>query len=123
MSEIGDWIQLYWFELGSLLVQFGVLVTLAWYGRKALHILAVAHEPEKSVQPAARVQQAARVQPIARRFAIWESVVRYAISGARSIGRALAAAWRSVINWLLTPSSGMAPWRRFYRWFQAPIRS
>ena len=31
MSEISDWIQSNWFELGSLLVQCAMLVTLAWF--------------------------------------------------------------------------------------------
>jgi hypothetical protein len=41
MSDMIDWIQSYWFELGSLALQFAILAVVVSYGRKALRILSV----------------------------------------------------------------------------------
>lgn len=41
MSDIIDLIQSYWFELGSLALQFAILAVVISYGRKALRLLSV----------------------------------------------------------------------------------
>src|SRR3989442_13415980 len=44
MSEILDFVQSYWFETGSLFMQFAILATLIWIGRKALRAIQTAQE-------------------------------------------------------------------------------
>ena len=41
MSDMIDWIQSYWYELGNLALQFAILAVVVSYGRKALRILSV----------------------------------------------------------------------------------
>lgn len=109
MSEMSDWIQSNWFELGSLLVQCAILATLAWYGRKTLGILR-----------ASQLSNATADRPTAQEAA--------APSGPEGVGHSVgevAAAWRNLISWLQAPiaSGGFAPWHRVIRWLQAPMGS
>ncbi len=102
MGEMSDWMQSNWFELGSLLVQFAILATVAWYGRKALGILTASQVQDEAPQ---------RLSP-----------ARSRPEGAGHGGGGLAAAWRNGIEWLQAPmgSGGVAPWHRATGWLQAP---
>jgi hypothetical protein len=44
MSEVNDWMQSNWYELGSLLVQMGFLVAGVWFARKILRTLRASQE-------------------------------------------------------------------------------
>jgi hypothetical protein len=119
MSEISDWIQSNWFELGSILVQVAVLATLAWYGRKALKILMASYD-EMEAMRSLWVSKLAPEQPVAQ--------PAFAVPGFEHAGfdsGGVAAAWRDLITWLRAPmgSGGIGPCRRVLRWFQAPMGS
>jgi len=36
MGDLSDFLQDNWFELGSLIAQFGILAVIAWYARTKL---------------------------------------------------------------------------------------
>ena len=99
MIELSDWVQSNWFQLGSLLVQFGVLATIAWYGRGILRIIKAWDE----AQPRVALPEAADE--------------RYE--------RGLTSTWHSVVAWLQAPmgSGGPGSFRRVIRWLQAPMGS
>jgi hypothetical protein len=99
MIEPSDWVQSNWFQLGSLLVQFGILATLAWYGRSILRIIRAWDE----AQPRVALPEAADER--------YES--------------GLASTWHGVAEWLQAPmgSSGSGPFRKAIRWLQAPMGS
>jgi hypothetical protein len=115
MSEISDWIQGSWFELGSLLVQCAVLATLAWYGRKGLRLLSASYNQLEAL----RKNVAAEQQITQQGFAL----AGFEQSGDGSGG--IAAAWRDLITWLRAPigSGGIGPSSRLKRWLQAPMGS
>ena len=99
MNELSEWVQRNWFQLGSLLVQFGVLATLAWYGRSILRIIRAWDE----AQPRVELPEAADDR--------YEG--------------GLTATWREVLAWLQAPmgSGGPGPFRRVIMWLQAPMGS
>ena len=115
MSEISDWIQSNWFELGSILVQCAVLATLAWYGRKAVRILMASYDQIEALRRNAAAEQQITQQA-------------YAPGGFERAGHGyggVAAAWRDLIIWLRAPmgSGGIGPCGRVKRWLQAPMGS
>jgi hypothetical protein len=99
MNEPSDWLQNNWFALGSLLIQFGIFATLAWYGRSILRII----KAWDDAQPRVSLPD--------------EQAERYE-SG-------LTGTWHEVIQWLQAPmgSGGTGPFRRAIRWLQAPMGS
>ena len=105
MSEMSDWIQSNWFELGSFLVQCAILATLAWYGGKTVRILRAFQDQDEAPQ----------------RLALAPS----GPEGAGHGGRGLAGASHNLISWLQAPmgSGRIAPWHRVIRWLQAPMGS
>src|SRR5260370_13688158 len=119
MSELSDWIQTNWFELGSILVQCAVLATLAWYGRKVLSILVASFDQNEALRRLWLSNVAAEQRTTKQTFAP---------AGIESAGHrsgAVAAAWRGLISWLQEPmgSGRIRPSRRVIRWFRAPMRS
>lgn len=115
MSEISDWIQSNWFEVGSLLVQCAVLATLAWYGRKVLRILLASYDQLEAL----RRNVGAEHQITEQAFA----PVRFEHVAHGSGG--VAAACRDLITWLRAPmgSVGVGTSSRVKRWLQAPMGS
>ena len=110
MSELSDWVQTNWYELGSLLVQTAILAALVWYGRKTLRTIAASqHQMETllslSLAPGAQSTGAADPEEMA------------AHAGVES--------WHKLLAWLQAPmGSGLVtPWRRAIKWLQAPVRS
>jgi hypothetical protein len=112
MNEINDWIQTNWFELGSLLIQFAILATVAWYGRKALRILVASRHQNEAMQGLSLSN----------------------VNGERQLGDPedaehgpgrVAVAWCNLMAWFQAPmgSGGPGPFRRTIRWFQAPMGS
>jgi hypothetical protein len=123
MGDIGDWIQTYWFELGSLALQLGTLATLLWFARKALAVLAASprhyEEPQTvplesvSPEPARPYQGGLRglipMEP--------QPACASASAPARHVASAVTHPWRAVVRWLNTPmkSGATIPWRRVTR--------
>jgi len=102
MANLTDWLQSNWYEFGSLLIQFAILVTLASLGRGILRILRLSHGlDELSARPE----------------------LSHAAAAEHSGG--MGSAWNGVVMWLQTPmgSGGVGSFRRMIRWFQAPMGS
>jgi hypothetical protein len=119
MSEISDWIQTNWFEIGSFLVQCAVLATLAWYGRKVLRILMASYDQNEALRRL-WVSNMAAEQRITQ--------PAFAPAGSERAGHgsgAVAAAWRDLFTWLRAPmgSGRIGPSRRVMKWLQAPMGS
>ena len=119
MSELSDWIQSNWFELGSILVQCAVLATLTGYARKALRILVASYNQNEALRKlwlsnVTDEQRTTQQSPTPAGFG-------RAIHGSGGI----AAAWRGLITWLQAPmgSGGIGPSRRVIKWLQAPMGS
>jgi hypothetical protein len=119
MSEISDWIQSNWFELGSFLVQCAVLATLLWYGRKVLGILMAPYDQNEALRRLSLPNVAAEQRLTEQAFVPAE----FERPGHGFAG--VAAAWRNLIAWLQTPmgSGGIGPCRRVMRWLQSPMGS
>ena len=119
MSEISDWIQNNWFELGSLLVQCALLATLAGFGRKLLRILAISYGQNEDLRRLSPPNVAAEQLTNKHAFATPE----FESAGYGSGG--VAAPWPGLIAWLQTPmgSGRIRPRSRVIRWLQAPIGS
>ena len=119
MSELSDWIQSNWFELGSILVQCAVLATLAWYGRKVVSILVASYDQNEALRRPWLSNVAAEQRTTKQTFAP-AGIER---TGHGSGG--VAAAWRDLLTWLQAPmgSGRIRPSRRVIRWLQAPMGS
>jgi hypothetical protein len=127
MSEVSDWMQSNWYELGSLLLQMALLVAGVCFARKILRTLKAWQEQlgalvklpvldaagERAAPPAA-VERAARVAEPA-----------HALPDREAGGAGMAATRASLLHWLQTPirSGGTAPRGRVMRWLQAPAGS
>jgi hypothetical protein len=127
MSEVNDWMQSNWYELGSLLVQMGLLVAGVWFARKILRTLKASQEQvgallkhsvlDATVErpaPAAIVERAARTEKPALTLPHREE------------GDAERVAARAgLLEWLRAPmeSGSAAPRGRVMRWLQAPAGS
>jgi hypothetical protein len=119
MSDLSVWVQSYWFQLGSLLLQLGTLVTLVWFARRMLRIVLTSSEHAESLHPssAPTMTVSAEAQPYSsglRGLIPMDSdpsrppaQAAYAGSGGNEI-------WHSIVKWMNTPM-GNAPvaWRRW----------
>ncbi len=110
MSELSDWVQTNWYDLGSLLVQTAILAALVWYGRKTLKTIGASQQQMEtllslSLAPGARVPAAPEPAEIA--------------------DHRVAESWHKLVAWLQAPMGNglVTPWRRAVRWLQAPVRS
>jgi hypothetical protein len=119
MNEIIDWILSYWFELGSLLIQCAVLVTLAWYGRKVLQILSDSNDQNEAPRRVS-IPNVAAEQRMTQ-----ERVAPAGFEPPERGSAEVTAARRDFIAWLQAPmkSGGSGPRGRFMRWLQAPMGS
>jgi len=98
MSGISDWIYRNWFELGILLIQGALLLTVFWYGSKILRFLDAFFEYQNEF----RQRLSATIDKAPRDGGI-------------------EAVWREVKEWLQAPmgsSSGPDPLRRIRKWLQ-----
>ncbi len=96
MSEILDFVQSYWFETGSLFMQFAILATLIWIGRKAL-----------------RAIQTGQEEADARRSVSFTEAIR----GQGGSSEELPATWPEQAA---TRPRRPPVWRRMARWLQTP---
>src|SRR5260370_16905828 len=116
---MSDWIERKWFELGRMLVQWVVVATLAWYGRKVLRILMASFDQNEALRRLWLSNVAAEQRTTKQTFA------PAGIERAGHSSGGVAAAWRGLISWLQEPmgSGRIRPSRRVIRWFRAPMRS
>jgi hypothetical protein len=117
VSEMSDWIQSNWFELGSLLVQCAILATLASYGRKTMRILGDSQSQDETLE---------RLSPssaTAERLTIRQTVTPSSLEGAEHGVVGTAAVSHNLMSWLQAPmaSRGVDPSNKVVRWLQAPM--
>ncbi len=118
MSELFDWMQGQWYQLASVLIQFGILATLFFHARKALRLIGAS---KAQVEPR---------QDVAESYSLTGRAV--AINAAPEepethwhVGSHVSAAFRGAGSWLQAPIGGgsIGPVRRLRRWLQAPAGS
>jgi hypothetical protein len=119
MSDLSDWVQSYWFQLGSLLLQFATLTALVWFARRMLRILMTSQERAGSLHPASTPPTApsAEAQPFSsglRGLIPMDSDPSQPRAQAAYVGAGSSSLWHSIVKWMNTPM-GNAPvaWRRW----------
>jgi len=113
MSDISDWIQSYWFELGSLTTQLAILVVLVWYARKALRILSL---PQGQAEAAADSSEPSPVFTAMEPVAAGHGGVGRMLSpmpGSEGQPEATAYRHRERTN----------PWHAIVKWLREPMNS
>lgn len=119
MNGIGDWMQSYWFELGSLSLQFTTLAALVWFARNLLRIMADSPGRVAALQHVPEVAGMEEQEPSLRgglRGLIPMDPVPAVAPARAAVGRPERPnLWEATIKWLNTPM-GNAPvaWRRYY---------
>ena len=124
VSDMSDWIQGHWYELGSLALQLAILAVVVSYGRKALRILS-------APLAASRAASQAQVELLQDLQKLSET------HGSRPPAEPKAAAYGGVGRVLsLTPaapagspaepaefarSENLPPWRALAAWLQTPM--
>jgi hypothetical protein len=119
MNDLSDWIQSYWFELGSLLLQFATLTALVWFARRMLRIVMTSQEHAESLHPALAppAELATEAQPFSsglRGLIPMDRAPSQPRARAAYVGSGGSGLWQSIVKWLNTPM-GNAPvaWRRW----------
>lgn len=145
MNELGDWMQIHWFELASLLVQIAFLTAALWFARKILKTMRASQEqvgallklalsdamgdPLRSGATTHRsTSSVAGERPSPYVMAEWPTATEapaLTLPEGEHRSRRLAAARRGLVQWLQTPMSspGLVSWRRVTHWLQAPAGS
>ncbi len=136
MNEIGNWMQIHWYELGILLVQSAFLTAAVWFARKILKTMRASQEQLGALlklslsdalsEPVKAGAASHRSTPYV--MAEWPTVAEapaFTLPEIEPRGRRPAAACRGLLCWLQAPMTthGLAPWRKAVRWLQAPARS
>jgi len=120
MSDISNWFQDNWFELGSLIAQFAIVFLLARYGRIALRLRPASQEHVEATLSAS--ESAAAFVPAEPSPAGHAGVGRMlspmpdvpALQSEPVVARReRTARWRAIISWLQSPMG--APSRRLSR--------
>ena len=113
---MSDWIQTNWFELGSLLVQCAILVTLVWYGGKTLRIVRALQTRDETVERL--LPSTAAAEPTVRR-----TFAPARLEGTEDGASGMAAVWDNLTSWLQTPmvSREAVPRGKDSRWLRAPM--
>lgn len=129
MSDIIDLIQSYWFELGSLALQFAILAAVVSYGRKALRLLSV---PLAATRAASQAQvellqdlqdlSETRVsrppaEPAEPKAAVYGGVAR--VLSPMPEAPAESHAEPAV----LASHNGHSPWHSLVAWLKTPMRN
>ncbi|GAC1622140.1 MAG: hypothetical protein NVS9B13_14540 [Candidatus Acidiferrum sp.] len=131
MSDAYDWMQGNWYELGSLMVQLGLLVAGVWFAGKILRTLRASQEQvgallklsvldtagERPAQPRI-VERAARME---------ETVLRLPdrVPDRAEVGTETVAARGGLLEWLRAPMTSGSTMHhgRVMRWLLAPSGS
>ena len=119
MGDISDWIQSYWFELGSLLLQFATLTALVWFARRMLGIVLSSQGHAEALHPgtAPPTEPVAEAQPyhgVPRGLIPVDPPPSQPRAWAANVGSRDGDLWHSIGKWMNTPM-GNAPvaWRRY----------
>jgi hypothetical protein len=117
MIEFSDWVQKNWFELGILFLLSASLATVVWFARNILKTFRAYQEQigallRLSFSDVVPVQAPVAEAPVP-------------IDPAHSGPNRLLVFVRNLVNWFQAPmgGNGVAPWRKFLRWLQAPAGS
>jgi hypothetical protein len=117
MNGISDWMQSYWFELGSLSLQFATLVALVWFARNVLRIMARSQGRVEAPQHAAEaaVIEESSFRDGLRGLLPMDPAPTFAPTPAAVVRPERPNLWQATIKWLNTPV-GNAPmaWRRYH---------
>jgi hypothetical protein len=119
MNGFSDWIQSYWFQLGSLLLQFATLTALMWFARKILRMVMTSQKYAESRHStfASPTEPAAEAQPFSsglRGLIPMDGAPSQPRAQDAYLGSGGSGLWDSILKWLNTPM-GNAPvaWRRW----------
>lgn len=119
MGDISDWIQSYWFELGSLFLQFATLTALVWFARRMLRIVMSPQGHAEALHPATAppIEPVAEAHPfhgVPRGLIPLDPAPSQPRAWAANVGSGGGGLWDSIVKWLNTPM-GNAPvaWRRY----------
>jgi len=137
LSDMSDWIQGHWYELGSLALQLAILAVVVSYGRKALRILsaplaasrAASQAQVELLQDLQKLSETRDSRPPAEPKAVAYGGVGHVLSltpaaptgGAAETAvlahREVISPWHALAAWLQTPTGNRpAPaWRRVIR--------
>jgi len=124
MSEMIDWIQSYWYELGNLALQLAILAVVVSYGRKALRILSVPLAASRAASEA-QVELLQNLENLSEtRGSRPAAEPRAAAYG--GVGRMLspmpeASAGSEKEPALLEGRDGISSWDALVTWLQAPM--
>jgi hypothetical protein len=111
MGYLSDFLQDNWFELGSLVAQFGILAVIAWYARMKLRVPTASH---RKVESAVTISESPdEIVPREPAKATYRGVGRMLspLPTAPSLETVPTSAervqrtspWRAVMRWLRTP--------------------
>jgi len=124
MSEMIDWIQSYWYELGSLALQFAILAVVVSYGRKALRILSVPLAASRAAS-LAQVELLQDLQNLSEtrgsRPAAESEAAAYGGVGRMLSPMPAASAGSHAEPAVLARREGISPWRALVAWLQTPM--
>lgn len=136
MNELGDWIQLHWYELGSLLLQSIFLAAAVWFARGILRAMRASQEQvgallklSLSDAMAERTHATAASQRSAPYvMAEWPALTEpetLSLPETVPLRQRLATAWHGLIQWLEAPMNHhhFVFWHRVVRWLQTPAGS
>lgn len=111
MGSLSDFLQDNWFELGSLIAQFGIFAVIAWYVRTKLRIATTSHrETEPATIGSEPVDEFVPHEPAAQKYGgVGRMLSPMAVSASidtvpgstQRVQR--TGSWRGVIRWLRTP--------------------
>lgn len=126
MSDMIDWIQSYWYELGSLALQSAILAVVVSYGRKALKIMSVPLATSRAVSQA-QVELLQDLQNLSEtRGSRPPAEPKPAAYG--GVGRMLspmpeAPAGSHAETAVLARREGISPWHALKAWLRTPMGS
>jgi hypothetical protein len=124
VTDMSDWIQGHWYELGSLALQLAILAVVVSYGRKALRILS-------APLAASRAASQAQVELLQDLHNLSETrdsrppaVPRTPVYG--GVGHVLsltpaAPAGSAAESAVLAQREGISPWHALAAWLQTPM--
>jgi hypothetical protein len=124
MSDLTDWIQNYWYELGNLAVQIAMLAVVISYGRKALRILALPLTTSRAASQA-QVELLEDLEKLTK-TRISKPPTEPETPAYGGVGRMLSPLPEAAVashDEAARPalSEAISPWRALVAWLQAPM--
>jgi hypothetical protein len=124
MSDMFDWIQSYWFEWGSLAIQFAILAVVVAYGRKALRLLSAPLAASRAASQA-QVELLQDLENLSEMHGSRPTAEpRASVYG--GVGRMLspmpeAPAGSEAEPVVTARREGISPWHALVAWLQTPM--